>query len=129
MSVSRPPKQKSNAPNREELLLMAIDAAKAGQKDGARIMLRKILAEDKRNERAIMWMAKLADDKAEQTQWLQKALAINPDNTVARQTLDKMRYSGAVRENRTLIIFGAVAAVLIVLLLVIFLLIATGALG
>ncbi len=128
MSVSKPPKT-SNAPNREELLLMAIDAAKAGQKEGARMMLRKILAEDKRNERALMWMAKLSDSKAEQTQWLQKALAINPDNTIARQSLDRMRYSGAARDNRTLIIFGVVAAVLVVLLLVIFLVIATGTLG
>jgi Tfp pilus assembly protein PilF len=129
MSVSKPPKKTTNSPNREELLLMAMDAAKAGNKDGARMMFRQILAEDKRNERAIMWMAKLADTKEEQTQWLQKALSINPDNTTARQTLDKMRYRGAARDNRTLIIFGAVAAVLIVLLLVIILLIATGALG
>lgn len=128
MSASRSPKS-AKAPNREELLQMAIDAAKAGQKEGARIMFRQILAEDKRNERAMMWMAKLADSKTERTQWLQKVLTINPDNTIARQSLDRIRYTGAASENRTLIIFGVVAAVLVVVLLVVFLLLATGALG
>ena len=42
-------------PNREQLLQMAINSAKSGNRDGARMMLRQVLSEDKRNERAMMW--------------------------------------------------------------------------
>lgn len=111
----------SQAPNREELLQMAIRAAQAGNTTAARVMFRKVLSEDKTNERAMMWMAKLADTKTERKQWLSRALTVNPNNEVARETLKRMNYKRSARENRTLLIFGVVAGVLIVLGAVIFL--------
>ena len=121
--------QTANQPNREELIQMAITAARNGQKDGARMMFRRVLEQDKRNERAMMWMAKLSETKAERVQWLQKVININPNNISAKQTLQKIQYTGAARENRTLFIFGVIAAVLVVIVLVVILIIATGALG
>lgn len=106
-------------PNREELLQMAIRTAKAGNREGARVMLRQVLSEDRRNERAIMWMAKISSSKGERHQWLERALEINPDNQQAKATLKKMQYRRSARENRTLLIFGVVVGVLIVLLIVV----------
>lgn len=108
----------SGGPNREELLQLAIRAAKEGNVDSAKMMFEQILAQDKKNERAMMWMAKLAEKKSERKQWLDRVLAINPDNETARQALQKMAYSRSANENRTLLIFGMIAGVLIVLALV-----------
>jgi Tfp pilus assembly protein PilF len=109
----------SNQPNREELLQMAIRTAKAGNKDGARVMLRQVLSEDKRNERAMIWMAHVAQTQGERKQWLQRVLEVNPDNDQARSTLKRFAYKSSARQNRTLLIFGVVAGVLIVLMLVV----------
>ena len=107
-------------PNREELLQMGIRAAKDGNTDGARIFFEQVLSQDKRNERAMMWMAKIAtDNKAERKKWLEKTLEINPDNVQARDALKKMAYVRSANENRTLLMFGMVVGVLIVLALVV----------
>ncbi len=106
-------------PNREEMLQMGIRAAKAGNKDGARTLFEQVLSQDKRNERAMMWMAKLAENKVERKKWLDRVLTVNPDNQGARDALKKIAYTRSAKENRTLLIFGMVAGVLIVLAVVI----------
>jgi Tfp pilus assembly protein PilF len=115
----------SKTPNREELLQLAIQAAKNNQKEGARVMFRQVLEQDKRNERAMMWMAQLAESPAEREQWLRNALQVNPNNRVARETLQRAHYRKAASSNRTLIIFGVIAAVLVVVLIVVVFLILT----
>lgn len=110
--------QKS-APNREELLNLAISAAKSGNREGARVMFRRVLSENRYDERAVMWLAKLAPSKAERRSWLKRALEINPENDVARDTLRKMQKQDSATENRTLLIYGALATVLIVLAVVV----------
>lgn len=102
-------------PNREELLQLGIRAAKAGNTDAARITFQQILDQDKRNERAMMWMAKIAPNKAERKKWLTRALTVNPDNEAARKQLHKMKHTEAAKQNRVLLIFGVVAGVMIVL--------------
>lgn len=104
-----------SSPNREELLQMGIRAAKAGNKEAARITFQQILSQDKRNERAMMWMAKIAESNAERKKWLNRVLSVNPDNEAARKILQQMAYKRSAKENRTLLIFGLVAGVLIVL--------------
>ncbi len=107
-------------PNREELLQMGIRAAKDGNPGGARIFFEQVLGQDKRNERAMMWMAKIAtDNKAERKKWLEKTLEVNPDNIQAREALKKMAYVRSATENRTLLTFGMIAGVLIVLAIVV----------
>jgi hypothetical protein len=105
----------TNQPNREELLQMAENAAKGGQKDGARVMFRRVLDQDKRNERAMMWLARLAKTQKERKQWLTRVVAVNPDNKAAKSALQKMQYKRAAKENRTLLIFGVAVAVLIII--------------
>ncbi|MDX2162222.1 MAG: hypothetical protein SF162_12925 [bacterium] len=114
------PQQDNQTPNREELLQMAIRTAKAGNGPAAKVMFRQVLSDDKRNERAMMWMAKLSDDKTERKQWLTKVIEVNPGNDIARTSLRKMEYRRSASDNRTLLIFGVVAGIMIVLALVLF---------
>lgn len=124
--VERSTKQ-SNQPNREELLNMAIRSAREGNTESARVMLRRVLSEDRRNERAMLWLAQIAETPAERRKWLEQVLDVNPDNTKAREALNRMVYKRSARENRTLIIFGMVTGVLVVLLIVVLLAVALGA--
>lgn len=115
--------KKANETNNEELLQLAITSAKQGNKDGARVMLRQVLNRDKRNERAMMWMAQLAPTNSERAEWLRKALKVNPNNSTAKAALKKLRYKSASRENRTLLIWGTIVLVLIVFGVVVVLLV------
>jgi Tfp pilus assembly protein PilF len=112
-------------PNREELLRMAIRSAEQGNRQGARMMFTQVLREDQRNERAMMWMAKLAESKEDRTEWLQRVLKVNPNNEIARDALAKMQYSKSARDNRVLLIFGVTAGVMIVLALIVLVVILT----
>lgn len=55
----------SNQPNREELFEMAMTAIRKKQRQPARVMLQRILSEDKKNTRAMMLMAKIARNNSE----------------------------------------------------------------
>ncbi len=127
MSSFEFPQGESQAPNREELLQLAITAAKAGNKRPARLMFEQVLKQDKGNERAMMWMAKIADNKNERREWLQRVLSINPNNDSARDALKKMAYSRSAKDNRVLITFGVLAGVLIVLAVVVVIALASSA--
>lgn len=104
-----------NAPNREQLINMAISSAKKGQKKGARMMLQKVLTEDKRNERAMLWMAKLASNKKDKRKWLNRILDVNPDNETALQAIEKMNYEDAADRNRAIYRIIVVTGVLVIL--------------
>ncbi len=125
MASSQFQEDSTHSPNREELLKMAIRTAQAGNRTAARVMFRRVLAEDKRNERAMMWMAKLSDNRNERNQWLQRVLAVNPNNEAARGTLNKQQYKRSAKDNRTLLVFGVIAGVLLVLAVVVFIFLLT----
>ena len=108
-----------NGTDNEELLQLAIKAAKTGQKDGAKVMFRQVFQRDKRNETAMLWLAKLAKSPKERQQWLKRVLNVNPDNTAAQNAMEKIKYNRAASDNRTMILFGAVAVVMIVITLAI----------
>ena len=108
--------------NREELLQLAIRTAKEGNPQGARVIFQQVLAQDRRNERALVWMASLTKDKKERRQYLRRALRVSPRNAAARQELERMDRMEKARSNRTLIYGGLVvlAAVLLIVLVVLF---------
>lgn len=108
--------------NREELLQLAIRTAKEGNPQGARVIFQQVLAQDKRNERALVWMASLTKDKKERRQYLRRVLRVSPRNAAARQELERMDRMEKARSNRTLIYGGLVvlAAVLLIVLVVLF---------
>jgi len=107
--------------NNEELLQMAIKTAKSGNKDSARVMLRQVHQRDRSNETAMLWLAKVARTREERESWLNRILEQNPDNETAKKALEKMAYKQAARDNRTIVMFGAVAAVMLIIVLAIIL--------
>jgi Tfp pilus assembly protein PilF len=102
-------------PNREELLRMGITTAKNGNKEAARRMFEQVLGEDAKNERAMIWMARLSDSRHERKKWLNRVLEVNPDNAQAQQALARIDYRRSAKENRTLVLFGVLTGVLVVL--------------
>ena len=99
----------------EELLQMAINAVKRRQRDGARMMLRQLLARDKRNESAMLWLAKIARNSTERAKWLERVVAVNAENETAQKALERMRYQQAAVENRMLLVFGSASVVMLIL--------------
>jgi hypothetical protein len=73
----------------------------------------------------MMWMAKIAESKAERREWLMRVLNVNPNNDAARDALKKMAYRRSAKDNRVLLTFGVLAGVLIVLAIVVVLALAS----
>jgi Tfp pilus assembly protein PilF len=116
----------SHIPNREELLQLATRAAQSGNRESARVMFRQVLSEDRRNERAMLWLAKLASTKTERRQWLNRVLVVNPNQPVAKEALRRMEYKSRARDNRVIVIFGVVAVIMIVAVVAIVYLLSMG---
>lgn len=110
--------------NNEELLNLGIQSAKRGNRDAARNLLRQVWQRDRRNERAMMWLAKVSRNDKERREWLDRIISVNPENETARNAIKGMEHKSASKENRTLILFGVVAVVMIVVVLAIVLVIA-----
>ena len=60
----------SGKPDLEGMLDIAIRTAQEGNRDSARVMFRRVLNEDRFNERAMLWLAKLAQTREERKEWL-----------------------------------------------------------
>ena len=112
-------KNKENQPNREELFQMAENTARRGQNEPARMMFRQVLEQDKRDERAMLWMARLAKSKRERKQWLERVLMVDPENELAQKQLKKMEHRQAAKENRTLVLYGTLAGVLFIIAIIV----------
>jgi TolA-binding protein len=120
---------RKDAPNREELFNLAVEAAKNKNFQSARVMFRQVLGEDKRNTRAMMWMAKMATTQKEREQWLKKAIEVNPNHEQALAMLHKMAHSGAASRNKLLFRLGIGAYVAVVLVLSFFIMFTTAVSG
>ena len=104
----------------EELLQLGITAAKRKNFQNARMLLLQVYERDKRNETAMMWLAKIAPTREERISWLERVVEeVNPDNEVAKKGLEQLRYKQAADENRTLLLFGGVAVFMILLVFLI----------
>jgi len=101
-------KPASDQPNREVMFDMAVDAAKKGNRSGARLMFNQVLQEDSRNIRAMMWMAKLSAKPEERVKWLKRVLEIKPNYVQAQQELDKIAHSAQANRNQALLRFGTI---------------------
>lgn len=104
-------KPSADQPNREVLFDMAVDAAKKGNRSGARLMLGQILQQDPRNIRAMMWMAKLSSKPEERVKWLKHVLEIKPNYAQAQEELEKMAHATQARRNSQLLRFGTIGYV------------------
>lgn len=115
-----------NQTSNEELIQMGLRAAKQGQTDGARMMFQQVYNRDKRNERAMLGLAKVARSSDERKKWLNRVLKVNPENETAQQALARLNYKKSANENRTLLIWGTVAIVLFIIVLAILIITLTG---
>ena len=106
-----------NQTSNEELLQLAIKAARRRDKENAKMLLTTVYQRDRRNESALLWLAKIASTRQERIGWLEKVLEINPENDTAKSALEKLQYRQAADENRTLVLFGGIAALMIILVL------------
>lgn len=80
----------TQGPNIQARLREGIDAAKQGDRLTARRLLQQVLAYDRNNELALMWMASVVDTLEERRSFLQRALQINPNNARAREALRRL---------------------------------------
>jgi twitching motility two-component system response regulator PilG len=70
-----------------------VSATRLGQKPLARILLHEILEEDPGNEQALLWAAALAESTPEANGYLERVLAVNPNNQQAINILAASRLS------------------------------------
>ena len=70
---------------------VGVAAARAHKKARARALLRAVVAAEPDNEMAWMWLANVAESPADAVDCLDKVLALNPANDLARSTLERCR--------------------------------------
>jgi len=120
-------KTPDNSPNREELFNMAVNAAKNKQRKPARMMFQRILNEDPKNERVMMWLAKIAPNPEQRRKWLERVVDLNPRNETAIKILDDMDVKETVARNRLYLRIGVGTYVAVVLVASVFILILNAA--
>lgn len=113
--------------NREELYNLAVEAVNRGDKQGSRVMFRKILSEDKRNTRAMLWLAKIASSEKEREMWLNKILDVNPSHEGALAALNKMKRKGVVERNQLWLRIGVGSYAVLLLVAAILVIVTTAA--
>jgi hypothetical protein len=74
----------------QDILDNGIKAARNGDAETARKLLKQVLDEDPDNELALMWLASSVTSPAERRLYLQRVVRINPDNHRARQALAQL---------------------------------------
>ncbi len=108
----------SKNPNLEDLMTLGKNTAKAGNKENARVIFRKVLDTDKRNVEAWQWMASLADNNVDKRRYLETVLKLNPGNQWAQKQLAAMNNAITNTESASLR-FGIMVVIVLVLALVI----------
>ena len=76
---------------KEGALAAGIGLARLGRKQEARLMLRQACCDDPDSAKAWLWSASVAETVPEAVDCLKRALAIEPDNTTARDWYAKLR--------------------------------------
>jgi hypothetical protein len=109
----------SNIPNLEDLLRLGINTAKAGNKEGARVIFQQVIANDKRNERAWLWLASVEDSPIERRRILQTVLEMNPNNANAKKLLAAMDHAVASSERRSMMLGIRILIGLLVLIAIV----------
>ena len=114
----------------QELLRQAVEAARAGEREAALSFVKEILEEDEENVRAWLLLARLTDNDDERRIALKTVLALDPENSKARELLDKLEGAfkqsrdqeevipGVTRRQIRLAAIGASGVVLVVILIV-----------
>jgi twitching motility two-component system response regulator PilG len=72
-------------------LQVGVAAARAHRKARARVLLRAVVEAEPDNEMAWMWLANVAEKPADAAACLERVLTLNPNNELARSTLERCR--------------------------------------
>jgi Tfp pilus assembly protein PilF len=104
-----------NSPNREELYNMAVNAAKQGQRQGAKVMFGQIVEQDKENYRAMMWLAQLSTTEKERRLWLNRVLDLKPNFAPAQEALDKLNQGNTAKRNKQWLRFGTIGYMVVLI--------------
>jgi hypothetical protein len=116
--ATSPNKSDAGTLNLEQLMQLGIQTARTGNKPSARVIFQQILDIDKKNERAWLWMAAVADSPADRARYLNTVLRLNPRNATALRELDKMRRTQLSSNTRVLRFgFFLLAALLVLIVL------------
>ncbi len=111
-----------DVPNLEQLMQIGIQTAKQGNKQNARVIFQQILDQDKQNERAWLWMARVAQTPRDRVRYLNTVLRINPNNATALQELERMKQRQLTSNSQALrygmIGLGVILALVIVVVLI-----------
>jgi hypothetical protein len=118
MSFGAPGSSKST-PNLEDLMRLGVRTAKAGNKEGARVIFQQVLDSDKRNERAWLWMASVADNDIDRRRYLETVLKLDPQNRIASKQLAAMDKAIRGTEGASLRLGVMIVAVLVIALIVV----------
>lgn len=106
----------------DQLLKLGIQAVKAGNKETARVLFQQVLDQDRRNERALLWMASVLDAPEERMLYLRAVLKVNPHNKTAKKNLEKLEAITSAHDRRlvrtALIAFSALIVVVILVVIV-----------
>lgn len=113
-------KESTGAPNLEHLLQLGIRTAKAGNRESARMMFQQVLDSDKRNERAWLWMASIADNEIDRRRFLETVLQINPNNEQARKYVAMLDQAVSSTEGSSMSFGIRLLIGVIILLIVVF---------
>ena len=107
-----------NTPNLEQLLQLGIQAARKGNKAGARVMLQQVIDGDQTNERAWLWMAAIAETSEDRRRYLNAVLRLNPEHPTALRELEKLNRK-QVSSNTQVIRYGMMGLLVLLVLIVI----------
>ena len=107
-------------PNLEDLMRLGVRTARAGNRDGARVIFQQVLDTDKRNEVAWLWMASLADNNIDRRRYLETVLKINPTNGTAAKQLGQMNQAVKRSEGASVRTGVILLAIIILALAVVF---------
>lgn len=80
-----------NTPTPEQMLQQAIATAKRGDRVAARRLLRDIVVQEPRNEKAWLWLATTSTTREDKEKCLNRVLKINPNNVTAKNGLEQLR--------------------------------------
>lgn len=82
------------ADNQQQTLQQGIEAARRGDRNTGRRLLREVIETDPNNELAWIWLASCMTTADERRECLRRVLEINPNNTRAKQALAALEGQG-----------------------------------
>ena len=71
----------------QETFQRGVKAARRGRNEAAQQLLKEVVAADPQHEQAWLWLARATDDPTEKTTYLQRVVALNPNNKWATDQL------------------------------------------